>query len=300
METPACAPAAAAETLTTELIAQMEARDDDWPMTLSMVRHDHELTMRKGSEDRVGTSSAISSSPPRCGRQQHAAAMPRSFEATARGARILCGLCHGESQAKPPAAPSRGAESASIPRLPPAYAARSLLEPQRRAAPHQVALARRFRWVELSPGTVAPPPWTARRRVMPRGLTCSSNLPCRRYENDVGEVGADAIGVAGGQGPRSSELSVCTDEEIRQRDRGRDRSRLLSPPFAVAAIGGGTSDRGARGKVDNPYAPRLYLAGCQLRLLVADTNLGDADGIGSGSVSDDTLGDGGRRPCVER
>ena len=121
----------------------------------------------------------------------------------------------------------------------------------------------------------------------------------RRYKNDVGEVGADAIGVAGGQGP-PSELSVCTDEEIRQRDRGRDRSRLLSPPFAVAAIGGGTSDRGARGKVDNPYAPRLYLAGCQLRLLVADTNLGDADGIGSGSVSDDTLGDGGRRPCVER
>ena len=44
---------AKAETLTTELIAQMEA-NDDWPMTLRWFVN--ELTMRKGSEDRVGTS----------------------------------------------------------------------------------------------------------------------------------------------------------------------------------------------------------------------------------------------------
>ena len=44
---------AKAETLATELIAQMEA-NDDWPMTLRWFVN--ELTMRKGSEDRVGTS----------------------------------------------------------------------------------------------------------------------------------------------------------------------------------------------------------------------------------------------------
>ena len=44
---------AKAETLATELIAQMEA-NDDWPMTLRWFVN--ELTMRKGFEDRVGTS----------------------------------------------------------------------------------------------------------------------------------------------------------------------------------------------------------------------------------------------------
>ena len=39
---------AKAETLTTELIAQMEA-NDDWPMTLRWFVN--ELTMRKGSEE---------------------------------------------------------------------------------------------------------------------------------------------------------------------------------------------------------------------------------------------------------
>ena len=43
---------AKAETLATELIAQMEA-NDGWPVTLRWFVD--ELTMRKGNEDRVGT-----------------------------------------------------------------------------------------------------------------------------------------------------------------------------------------------------------------------------------------------------
>ena len=121
----------------------------------------------------------------------------------------------------------------------------------------------------------------------------------RSDENHVGKVGTDAIRVAGGQGP-PHELSVCTDEEVRKRHQRCDSPGLLSAPLAVAAIRGGTSDRGLRGKVDDLHAPRPYPPGCQLRLLVADTNLGDAYGIRSGTVPDHTFGDRRCRPCVKR
>ena len=117
----------------------------------------------------------------------------------------------------------------------------------------------------------------------------------RRKENDIGEVGADAIRIRGRQGP-PRELGVRADEEIRQRDQRCGRSRLLPAPGAVPAIGGGTSLRGARGKVDNLHAPRPYLAGYQLRLRGADTDLGDADGIRRGSVPNHAVGD--RRDCL--
>jgi hypothetical protein len=68
----------------------------------------------------------------------------------------------------------------------------------------------------------------------------------RRYENDAGKVGADAIRVAGRQGP-PRELSVCADEEVWKRHQGRDSPGLLAAPLAVPAIGGGTSDQAPAG-----------------------------------------------------
>ena len=92
---------------------------------------------------------------------------------------------------------------------------------------------------------------------------------------------------------------ACAPMKKSGSGKGCGRSRLLPAPDAVAAIGGGTSLRRARGRVDDLHAPRPYPAGCKLRLLVADTDLGDADGIRSGSIPSHAFG--GRRgcPCME-
>ena len=116
-----------------------------------------------------------------------------------------------------------------------------------------------------------------------------------RYENDVGKVGADAIRVTGGQG-LPSELSVCTNEEIRQRDQGRDRSGLLSTPFAVPAIQPVEESAGRQMICTAHDRTRPDAnSGCW-----SPTFLGDALGIRTGILPDQPFADRRGCPCVKR
>ena len=54
-----------------------------------------------------------------------------------------------------------------------------------------------------------------------------------------------------------------------------------------------------RWKINNLHTPESHTAGYQLRLLVADTDLGNADRIRTGAATGNTVCDRRDRPLVE-